>query len=334
MPGHQRPATGEDLLVGAGAAQHLQRGEPGDRGDRIARERPHLHQEAVVADDPAVEMRHDVGPPGDRRQREAAADDLAERAEVGRHAVVGLRAAIGEAEAGDDLVEDQRDAVLRGDVADALQEAGRRRDQPLEGLEDHPAELVVVRGDQRLSRLEVVEGGDQHLLPRAFRDAGGIRHGDGEIRQALGRQAHQPPVGHAVVAALEFQDAVAAAEGAGDAHRVHVGLGPAADEADLLGAGHRVDDHLGQADAVLVVGEEGGAARHLRQHRLGHLRMRMADEHRAGAEQVVDILVARDVPDPAAAAFPDDDVRGEIAEAAGRQHPMRRPHQRLLVRCG
>ena len=59
-----------------------------------------------------VEVRHDVGAAGDGRQREAAADRLAERADVGRNAVVGLRAAVGEAEAGHDLVEDQHQAVL------------------------------------------------------------------------------------------------------------------------------------------------------------------------------------------------------------------------------
>ena len=59
------------------------------------------------------EVPHDVAPARDRGEREAAADDLAERGEVGHDAVVLLGAAVGEAEAGDDLVEDQRHAVTR-----------------------------------------------------------------------------------------------------------------------------------------------------------------------------------------------------------------------------
>ena len=54
------------------------------------------------------EMAHDVAPPRHRGEREAAADDLAEGDHVRHHAVVFLGAAVGEAEAGDDLVEDQR----------------------------------------------------------------------------------------------------------------------------------------------------------------------------------------------------------------------------------
>jgi hypothetical protein len=82
-------------------------------------------------------MRHDVGPmPGDRRQRKAAADDLAERADVGRDAVALLRAAIGEAEAGDDLVEDQQMPCGRKARAEGLEKARRRRDDPLQRLDD------------------------------------------------------------------------------------------------------------------------------------------------------------------------------------------------------
>ena len=87
-------------------------------------------------------MGHDVGAAGDGRQREAAADGLAERADVGRHAVVGLRAAVGEAEAGHDLVEDQHQAVLLGELAQAFEETGLGRDQALERLDDDAGQLV------------------------------------------------------------------------------------------------------------------------------------------------------------------------------------------------
>ena len=109
---HQRAAGREDPLVGAGPLQDLQRREAGGRGDRIAGQRADLHHEVLVADLALVEVRHDVGAAGDRRQREAAADRPCRGAEVGHDAVVFLGAAVGEAEAGHDLVEDQRHAVL------------------------------------------------------------------------------------------------------------------------------------------------------------------------------------------------------------------------------
>ncbi len=113
-------------------------------------------------------MRHDVGAAGDRREREAAADDLAQRAEVGRDAVVFLRAAVGEAEAGHDLVEDQRNAVLLRDLPQPLQEARLGRQQALERLDDHAGQLVLVLLDQALDHLEVVERRDQHLVGDAL----------------------------------------------------------------------------------------------------------------------------------------------------------------------
>src|SRR3546814_8551333 len=55
--------------------------------------------------------------------------------------------------------------------------------------------------------------------------------------------------------------------------------------------------------------------------------MRVADEHRAGAEQIVDILVAADIGDAAGAALADHDVGRHVAEAAGRENPARRLHE-------
>ncbi len=315
------------LVVGAGLAQHLERREARHRGDRVARQRADLRQEAFLADRRLVEQRHDVGTAADGRQREAAADDLAHGADVGRHAVEFLRAAIGEAEAGDDLVEDQRNAEPRGHLAHRLQEAGLRRDQPLQRLDDDAADLVGVRLDQPHRCLDVVEGRDQHLAAHGIGDAGAVGHRLGEIREPLRREGHQRPIGHAVVAALELHDLGLAAKGAGQAHGVEIRLGAGGEEAHLLDAGHRLDDRFGKPDAGLVVGEEGGAARDLREHRLGHRRVVVADEHRAGAEQVVDVVVARDIGDMPALAVADDDVIGEIAEAAAGHHAPGGFHQ-------
>ena len=142
----------------------------------------------------------------------AAAHDLAEGGQVRHHPVVLLGAAVGEAEAGDDLVEDQRDAVARGDRAHALEKARLRHDQPLERLHDHRGEIVVVRLDHRLGLGQVVERGDQHLALDRVRDAGRVRGGGRERLRLARAHAHQGVVVHAVEAALELQDLVPAAD--------------------------------------------------------------------------------------------------------------------------
>jgi hypothetical protein len=141
----------------------------------------------------------------------------------------------------------------------------------------------------------------------------------GEVGEAARRQAHQPAVAHAVVAALELQDAVASAEGAGEAHGVHVRLGAGGHEAHLLRAGHRLHDGLGERDAVLVGGEEGEAAAELLAHRVQHLRVPVPQEHRPGAEQVVQVVAPRHVAHMRPEAFAQDHLRREVAEAAAGQ---------------
>src|SRR5215813_11685770 len=86
-------------------------------------------------------MRHDIGAAGDRREREAAADDLAQGANIGDDAVIFLRAAVGEAEASDDLVEDQQQAVLGRELAQALEESRLGRDQALQRLDNDSRSL-------------------------------------------------------------------------------------------------------------------------------------------------------------------------------------------------
>jgi hypothetical protein len=58
----------------------------------------------------------------------------------------------------------------------------------------------------------------------------------------------------------------------------------------------------------------------LLQHRLQHFRVAVAEQHRAGADQVVDILAPVLVPDAGALALADDDAGIEIAESAAGQH--------------
>src|SRR3712207_7563816 len=92
-------------------------------------------------------------------------------------------------------------------------------------------------------------------------------------------QAHQPVVAHPVIAALELHYLVAPAEGAREPHGVGVGLRAAGAEPHLLRAGHRAHDLGCELDAVLVVGEEGGAAPHLLHDRRDRKSTRLNSSH-------------------------------------------------------
>ena len=174
--------------------------------------------------------------------------------------------------------------------------------------------------DQAGGQHRVVERRDQHIGGHGARNAGRIPRCLRKIPRPLRRQAEQAPIGHAVIAALEFQNLVPLAKGARQPHGVGIRLRAGRHEADFLRARHRFDNGRGQLDALGVVGEERRALADLCLRRRRHLRVRMAEEHRPGPKQEVDILIAAFVPHPPALALADDDVERQIAESPGRQH--------------
>jgi hypothetical protein len=68
-------------------------------------------------------------------------------------------------------------------------------------------------------------------------------------------------------------------------------------------------------------------------HGLHHLRVAVAEQHRAGADQQVDIFLAVLVPDARALALADDDAGVEIAEPAAGQHGLRAGYPVGLGAC-
>jgi hypothetical protein len=77
--------------------------------------------------------------------------------------------------------------------------------------------------------------------------------------------------------------------------------------AHLLGARDGSGDLLGQLDRGLVQEEIRRAAGHLALDRLDDSRVRVAEQHRAGAEQIVEIAPAGHVVEVCAAPFLDDE---------------------------
>ena len=154
-----------------------------------------------------VRLIHDVGAARDGTHRQAAADDLPVRREVGLDVEVRLRAAEPIAETRHHLVEDQQHAVARSDLAYLLEIARLGRDDALDRFDDHRRELVRVRGNQLLERVGIVERRDQGKVGHCRGDAGRIGRRCGILSADLGRGAVLRIVVRAVVRAFELDDA-------------------------------------------------------------------------------------------------------------------------------
>ena len=144
-------------------------------------------------------------------------------------------------------------------------------------------------------------------------DCGGHAHRVGLrariVRRDGRHRAPQPVVVHAVPRAFEFQDLVAAGEGARDAQRVERRFGPRSGVVNDVRAGNRLDQPLGQDDLGLVEKVEGRPLRQLLRDRRRDRRMRVTEERRPRAQVIVEVLAPRDVPDAAAFATRDDEVQ-------------------------
>ena len=271
--------------------QLAQRRQPGGRGDRAAVER------AAVADrarPPRVELGHDVRATPERRQRVAAADDLAERRQVGTHPEPALRPARPDPER-DDLVEHEQRPDPLGVGAQEGEERRVRR-------ADAAGALHRLDEDRRELRFPAAQRGFDavRVAPRQLDPSAGHR------RRHARRPGHDHVVG-AVVGALERGDQRPAGERPRAADGEHRRLGPGAREAELLDRRQPSADLLGQLDLEPGRGGEGRAAADLRLDRGGDGRMGVAQDERRVVAQEVAILVAIHVADPEAG--PGLDVR-------------------------
>ena len=199
-----------------------------------------------------------------------------------------------DAEAGDDLVEHQRGALVLGDGAQLLQEVlgPQRRMAALHRLH-HDSRDVVAVGLDPLQGLRIAVAQHRHVGDGLRRDA--RRH-----RQRAGRGTtaglHQHLVELAVIVVVEDHNALAPGDGPGHAHRRHHGFRAGVAEGDALVARHlrhQCRDLAGQRrlrpdrEAFLQLRGDGG----------GDEVGRMAEHGLAVAVHQVDVFVAVDVPD-------------------------------------
>ena len=132
-------------------------------------------REIGFGDIPLIYVVHDVAAPAECADGHAAADDLAQRGEVGLDAVQALSALRTDAEAGHHFVEYQHRAVLGAQLAQRTQElrfgcdevhvAGHR-------LDDDTGDLVALVLEQVLQFRAVVVGQHQRVLRHFRRYAG------------------------------------------------------------------------------------------------------------------------------------------------------------------
>ena len=236
-----------------------------------------------------------------------------------------------DAEAGDDLVEDEQGAVLRGQLAQQREEAGLGRDEAhvgRVGLGEQRGDLVL--GERGADGVDVVPGHDHRAARRGLGDAGRRRDAlGGEARARLREQA----VDVAVVGAGELDERLAAGGRAGEPDRAHRRLGARGRHAQHVDARHALADELGELD---LAGRRRAVARAERGGRgdgLDHRRVGVAEDQRAPGADVVDVDVAVDVEDlRALGALDEDRVAADRAHRAhGRVHAARQDAERAPV---
>mmetsp|Transcript_15205 Transcript_15205/g.35590 ORF Transcript_15205/g.35590 Transcript_15205/m.35590 type:complete len:361 (-) Transcript_15205:349-1431(-) len=237
---------------------------------------------------------HDVSASTIGAHRQASTDDLAHGGHVGSHTKVLLCTAVGHTEARHHLVKDKESAVLCCQLAKADQELLRGRDEAgvaHDRFKDHGRNLIVL--EQRLNRIEVVvlrtDSGTGGALGHTWRI--------GQTKRCHTRAClHEEGIGMAVVAPLKLDDRVALGVGPHQPDHAHASLGAAVGEAHHLDRGHGVDDHLGQLVLQYRRCAEGGALLQLLRQCLQHVVICVPYDGRAPSANVVDVLVAIDVP--------------------------------------
>ena len=234
----------------------------------------------------------------------------------GSDAVKLLRAAVREPESRYSFVEDKWNAELIGQLPEALQELGLRRNQTLERLDDHPADLIMVLLYDPASRLQVVERRYQHLVLNRTRDSRRVGYRRRKLSRLRRPHAHESVVVHSVKAALELEYLVPPTIRPRRPHRVQRRLRSRRAEPHLVRARNGVHYLLGQEYRSLVLAEERNALGQLLAHRLNDLRVTVTHDHRPRPQKVVDVLVTAGVPDSASLPALDNDVVAQIAQAA------------------
>jgi hypothetical protein len=163
-----------EAIVDAGLRQHVERSAARGGADRVAVERIRSPYDLGARALARIEHGQDFRAACDRGERKAAAHGLAIAGQVGLDAVFFLRAAPGNAKAGDDLVEHEHDAVLLRHFSNRLEKSGLREQYSLQRLDDHGGKLFRMALDHVDGTRGLVERRNENRFTGLARHADGV----------------------------------------------------------------------------------------------------------------------------------------------------------------
>ena len=325
MPLAQRPHARHELAPDL--RESLVRRRRGEHAEgRVGRRHAHdVRVERARVDDLArAEALHEVAPAGECRDGPAAGHRLPVRGEVRRHPIALDGATERDAEARDDLIEHEDRSVPVADPAHALEVARRRLDRACvdhHRLHQDRSDRVALVVHRPFERPDVV--------PRQHDQLAKVRRGLAGARRAraIRPQRDVDVVVPAVIVAFEPDDLLPPGDGARQPDRGVDHLAARRSEADHARPAEDRDEPLGGLDLERVLGAEHHPVAHRLVDGLDDRGMGVPEERGTLPEQVVDVVVAIDVPQPRTLAPGEED--GRSVEADVRIDPARQQAARL-----
>src|SRR5215472_1953664 len=202
--GDQAIGVAAEFIVDARRFELLERSDSRSHRERISSQRTGLVDGAERSD-----LVHEFSAATVGSNRNATTDNLAERGEVCLDFEELLSGAVVEAEASNDLVGDEKRAVLAGNVAKTGEEAFGRNDDAHIGcdrLNDNGGDFVFVLREQMLDCGEVIVWSVEGELGESLGHT--WTFGDSERGEA-GTGLREEAVGMTVIAAFEFEEKIA-----------------------------------------------------------------------------------------------------------------------------
>ena len=223
---------------------------------------------------------------------------------MGHDAAQLLRAAEGNAEAGDHLIEHQQRAVALADFQRALQVSGPRDDAVRVAhyrFHDDAGDLVAMGIEYRLQGVQVVPLRNDDVISGARRHARRLSDGRGVIVRTGLVQRRVDAVKHrvcpAMVVAFELDPLVSAGERPGEAQHQLIDLRSRGGVSDQTVQRYCLPDQLGYRQLPLELAGEAKAILNVARYGIQDEVRRVPEQVRAHAHHVVDVFVAVDVPE-------------------------------------
>ncbi len=264
-----------------------------------------------------IEDRHHLIGPAKGAAGESAAHDLGKRRDIGIDLVVPLHPAVSEPE-GHDFVEHQQRAVRFRQRAQGAQEFRFRGNHACgthHRFDDDRGNLVAAFREDPFRGRHVIERDDRDRLQAVLGHTQCVDGGNRRpIRPGIDRRmhAHFEIVEGAVVAALHFDDQLAAGKRAGAADGHHGRFCSGIGEAHLVDRRNPPGKPFGQIGLRLQRSGIVRAERQLRGHRLGDRLEGMTVNERGVIVQQVDIGVAIQIGEGIALALHDRQRIGRV----------------------